>query len=49
MVTIRIAITIIARAHSDADTDYLKGLGADHIVMGEEEIARGMIRAVMAG
>lgn len=43
------AITIIARAHSDADTDYLKGLGADHIVMGEEEIARGMIRAVMAG
>lgn len=41
------AITIIARAHSDADTDYLKGLGADHIVMGEEEIARGMIRAVM--
>lgn len=41
-------ILIIARAHSDADTDYLKGLGADHIVMGEAEIARGMIGALMA-
>lgn len=41
------AIIVIARAHSDADTAYLKGLGADHIVMGEEEIARGMIDAVM--
>jgi CPA2 family monovalent cation:H+ antiporter-2 len=34
---------VIARAHSDAEVDYLAGLGADTIIMGEREIARGMI------
>ncbi|WP_342726800.1 YbaL family putative K(+) efflux transporter [Bradyrhizobium sp. B097] len=36
-------IRIIARAHSDAEVDHLKGLGADIVIMGEREIARGMI------
>ena len=36
-------IQIIARAHSDAEVDHLKGLGADIVIMGEREIARGMI------
>ena len=29
--------------HSDAEVDHLKGLGADVVIMGEREIARGMI------
>ncbi|MHC2337118.1 YbaL family putative K(+) efflux transporter [Bradyrhizobium sp. USDA 4454] len=37
------AIQIIARAHSDAEVDHLKRLGADIVIMGEREIARGMI------
>jgi CPA2 family monovalent cation:H+ antiporter-2 len=36
-------IRIIARAHSDAEVEHLKGLGADIVIMGEREIARGMI------
>jgi CPA2 family monovalent cation:H+ antiporter-2 len=36
-------IQIIARAHADAEVDHLKGLGADVVIMGEREIARGMI------
>jgi CPA2 family monovalent cation:H+ antiporter-2 len=36
-------IRIVARAHSDAEVDHLKGLGADVVIMGEREIARGMI------
>ncbi|MCC7427739.1 MAG: cation:proton antiporter [Alphaproteobacteria bacterium] len=36
-------IAIIARAHSGAEVDHLRGLGADSIIMGEREIARGMI------
>lgn len=36
-------IRIIARAHADAEVDHLKGLGADVVIMGEREIARGMI------
>jgi CPA2 family monovalent cation:H+ antiporter-2 len=36
-------IQIIARAHSDAEVDHLRGLGADIVIMGEREIARGMI------
>jgi CPA2 family monovalent cation:H+ antiporter-2 len=34
---------IVARAHSDAEVEYLKGLGANSVIMGEREIARGMI------
>ena len=36
-------IVVIARAHSDAEVDHLRGLGADHVIMGEREIARGMV------
>lgn len=35
-------LEIIARAHSDAEVDYLKKFGADLIIMGEREIARGI-------
>ncbi|MDU1048623.1 MAG: hypothetical protein E7A45_11565, partial [Staphylococcus epidermidis] len=34
---------IVARAHSDAEVEHLKSLGADVVIMGEREIARGMI------
>ena len=37
------SIRIIARAHSDAEVEHLQGLGADTVIMGEREIARGMI------
>jgi len=36
-------IRIVARAHSDAEVDHLRRLGADVVIMGEREIARGMI------
>ena len=36
-------LEILARAHSDAEVDYLKGFGADFIIMGEREIAQAMI------
>ena len=36
-------IRIVARAHSDAEVEHLSGLGADVVIMGEREIARGMI------
>ncbi|MBN9586027.1 MAG: sodium:proton antiporter [Afipia sp. 62-7] len=38
------AIRIIARAHSDAEVDHLKSLGADLVIMGEREIALGIIQ-----
>jgi CPA2 family monovalent cation:H+ antiporter-2 len=37
------AIRILCRAHSDEEVDYLIRLGADEVIMGEHEIARGMI------
>ena len=36
-------LSIIARAHSDAEVDHLSRLGADHVVMGERETAAKMI------
>jgi CPA2 family monovalent cation:H+ antiporter-2 len=36
-------LEIIARAHSDDEVEYLRKCGADHIIMGEREIARGML------
>lgn len=38
-------LPIVARAHFDAEVDHLKNLGADIVIMGEREIARGMIDA----
>lgn len=38
-------IQVIARAHSDAEAEHLDKYGADRIVMGEREIALGMIAA----
>ncbi len=36
-------ITIIARAHSDAEVEHLERLGAGHVVMGERETAAKML------
>ncbi|TFI60093.1 Kef family K(+) transporter [Sphingomonas parva] len=36
------ALTVVARAHSDAEVAHLERLGADHVVMGERETARRM-------
>jgi CPA2 family monovalent cation:H+ antiporter-2 len=40
------ALTIISRAHSDAEVEHLSALGADIVIMGEREIARGIIDQV---
>ncbi|GAA2837398.1 Kef-type potassium/proton antiporter (CPA2 family) [Aminobacter aminovorans] len=40
---------IIARAHSDAEVEHLTGLGADKVIMGEREIARGIVEQVLDG
>jgi CPA2 family monovalent cation:H+ antiporter-2 len=37
------AIDIIARAHFDAEVEHLEQNGANLIIMGEREIARGML------
>ncbi|MBX5159471.1 Kef family K(+) transporter [Rhizobium sp. NZLR5] len=37
------SILIVARAHSDAEVDELKHYGADTVIMGEREIALGMV------
>ncbi|SCB61573.1 monovalent cation:H+ antiporter-2, CPA2 family [Rhizobium aethiopicum] len=37
------SICIIARAHSDDEIEHLKKFGADVVIMGEREIARGMV------
>jgi|APTNR8051073442_1049403.scaffolds.fasta_scaffold07538_4 CPA2 family monovalent cation:H+ antiporter-2 len=39
-------LEIIARAHSDAKVEHLSGLGANVVIMGEREIARGMIEEI---
>ncbi|WP_246506291.1 YbaL family putative K(+) efflux transporter [Mesorhizobium silamurunense] len=39
-------ISVIARAHSDAEVEHFKGLGADTVIMGEREIARGIVEVV---
>ncbi|MBZ9849490.1 Kef family K(+) transporter [Mesorhizobium sp. CA14] len=40
------AIDVIARAHSDAEVEHLKGLGASTVIMGEREIARAIVEVV---
>jgi CPA2 family monovalent cation:H+ antiporter-2 len=37
------SILIVARAHSDAEVEELKHYGADTVIMGEREIAMGMV------
>ncbi len=36
-------LDILARSHSDEETDRLRQLGASHVVMAESEVARAMI------
>jgi CPA2 family monovalent cation:H+ antiporter-2 len=40
-------INVVARAHSDAEVEHLKRLGADTVIMGEREIARGIVDEVL--
>ncbi|MGQ3353389.1 MAG: YbaL family putative K(+) efflux transporter [Phreatobacter sp.] len=40
------ALVIIARAHSDAEVEHLTNLGAGTVIMGEQEIARGIIAEI---
>ena len=42
-------IAIIARAHSDAEVEHLTGLGANTVIMGEREIARGIVEEMLEG
>jgi len=37
-------LTIVARAHGDEEVEHLKHHGADIVIMGEREIARGMLQ-----
>jgi len=37
------ALDIVARAHSDAEIEHLRDHGASLVIMGEQEIARGML------
>ena len=39
-------IDVVARAHSDAEVEHLRQFGADSIIMGEREIALGMLEIV---
>jgi CPA2 family monovalent cation:H+ antiporter-2 len=41
-------LEIIARAHSDAEVEYLQKLGANVTIMGEREIARAMLEHAFA-
>ncbi len=42
-------LAVIARAHSDAEEEHLKRLGADHVVIGEREIGLAMADLTPAG
>jgi CPA2 family monovalent cation:H+ antiporter-2 len=42
-------LPIIARAHSDAEVDHLTAHGASHTIMGEREIALGMLEYALGG
>jgi CPA2 family monovalent cation:H+ antiporter-2 len=41
-------LEIVARAHFDAEAEHLSRLGADTVIMGEREIARGMLAEASA-
>jgi CPA2 family monovalent cation:H+ antiporter-2 len=40
-------LDIVARAHSDAEVDYLEKAGASRVIMGERETAEAMIKYVL--
>lgn len=42
-------IVIVGRAHSDAEAEHLKGLGAHEVVMGEREIGLAMAARAITG
>jgi CPA2 family monovalent cation:H+ antiporter-2 len=42
-------LQIVARAHSNDEVEYLTRLSADAVIMGEREIARGMIEHAFGG
>ncbi|MFG1479214.1 cation:proton antiporter [Xanthobacter sp. V4C-4] len=42
-------IDIMARAHSDEEVDRLRLSGANYIIMGEREVARGLLGHVLTG
>ncbi|NIX77408.1 YbaL family putative K(+) efflux transporter [Microvirga terricola] len=44
--TINPSLLIIGRAHSAAERDHLDKYGASRVIMGEQEIARGMVAAM---
>jgi CPA2 family monovalent cation:H+ antiporter-2 len=44
----KLSLDIVARAHSDAEVEYLAALGANEVIMGEREIARGMLEYLEA-
>ncbi len=40
------SVQIVARAHSDAEVKHLEQLGADRVILGEAEIARGILAEI---
>jgi monovalent cation:H+ antiporter-2, CPA2 family len=40
-------VRVVARAHSSEAVTYLRNLGADIVLMGEEELAKGMSKAIV--
>jgi CPA2 family monovalent cation:H+ antiporter-2 len=40
------AITIVTRAHSDAEIEHLTRLGADHAILGERELAQALLAGI---
>jgi CPA2 family monovalent cation:H+ antiporter-2 len=40
------SLRVVVRAHSDAEVEHLRHFGADHVIMGEREIALGMLTAL---
>ncbi|MBB5392845.1 MULTISPECIES: YbaL family putative K(+) efflux transporter [unclassified Herbaspirillum] len=43
------SLQVVARAHSDAEIEHLEKHGANQVIMGEREIARGMLGALGQG
>ena len=43
------ALAVLARAHSDQEVVYLRGLGADMAILGEHELARGILDRAAGG